>query len=141
MTTTADAKQRTALVIATGGAKRLRNGTTTQTPDVGDIENPRHPYQGETPMRERDEIWDALDQHFGPVRTKSERGRRCVAVKELREAGATPDEIRIAYKFCQDSFSVFTEIALAQHFGRAQHLAVKPAVTPLSLVRKMADGT
>jgi len=89
-------------------------------------------------MREPDVIWDALDLHFGPVRTKGERGRRNVAVKELRDAGATPEEIRIAYEWCKKSFTVFTEMAVVQHFGRAQHEAVVPLETPLSLVRKMA---
>jgi hypothetical protein len=90
--------------------------------------------------REIDPIWDALDLHFGPVRTKGERGRRNVAVKELRDAGATPEEITIAYEWCKKSFTVFTEMALVQHFGRAQHEAVPPAISPLSLIRRMADG-
>ena len=90
-------------------------------------------------MREPDEIWDALDLHFGPVRTKAERGRRNVAVKQLREAGANPDEIAVAFRWCADNFTVFTEMALVSHFGRAQHEAM-PKVTPISIVRRMAEG-
>lgn len=92
--------------------------------------------------RPPDPIWDALDLHFGPVRTKSERGRRNVAVKELRDAGATPDEIRVAYEYCRKHFTVFTEMALCQHFGRAQneHINASLITNPLSLVRRMAEG-
>jgi len=90
--------------------------------------------------RQRDPIWDALDLHFGPVRTNSERGRRNLAVKELREAGASPEEIRVAYLWCDKNFTTFTEMALVSHFGRAQHSNVKPVESPLSIVRRMADG-
>jgi hypothetical protein len=91
--------------------------------------------------RPRDEVWDALDLHFGPVRTRAERGRRNVAVKQLKEAGASPEEIRIAFDWCQKSFTIFTEMALVSHLGRALHEDVKAAApTPISLVRRMADG-
>jgi hypothetical protein len=89
--------------------------------------------------RQRDPIWDALDLHFGPVRTNSERGRRNLAVRELREAGASPEEIRVAYEYCKKSFTTFTEMALASHFGRAQHEAM-PVESPISIVRRMASG-
>lgn len=88
--------------------------------------------------REPDPIWDALDLHFGPVRTKSERGRRNVAVMELRDAGATTQEIAVAYRYCAKTFTTFTEMALVAHFGRAQHEAVQPVVSPLALVQRMA---
>ena len=89
--------------------------------------------------RDRDPLWDQLDLHFGPVRTKAERGRRNAAVKELRLAGASPEEVTVAYQWCARTFTVFTEMALVSHFGRAQHEAVKPAESPLALVRRMAD--
>jgi hypothetical protein len=89
--------------------------------------------------RDRDEIWDQLDLHFGPVRTKAERGRRNLAVKQLREGGATPEEVTVAYEWCAKTFTVFTEMALVSHFGRAQHESVKRVESPLSLVRRMAD--
>jgi hypothetical protein len=88
--------------------------------------------------RPRDEIWDQLDLHFGPVRTKAERGRRNQAVKQLRDAGATPQEVTVAFEWCARTFTVFTEMALVAHFGRAQHEAVA-AESPLTLVRRMAD--
>ena len=44
--------------------------------------------------RQPDEIWDALAVELGEPQTRSERGRRNVAVKELRDIGATGDEVR-----------------------------------------------
>jgi hypothetical protein len=90
--------------------------------------------------RPTDDVWDALEHHFGPVRTQSERGRRNLAVRELREAGALKEEIAVAYRFCAENFTTFTELALAKHFSRAQHLlAQKEAAPNLSLVRKMTE--
>jgi hypothetical protein len=75
-------------------------------------ESPRSP-------RPRDEIWDTLTEHFGEPRTKSERGRRNAAVRELRDAGARPDEIRTALEYCARTFTHFTEIAVCSWFTRA----------------------
>lgn len=69
--------------------------------------------------RPRDEIWDTLTEHFGEPRTKSERGRRNKAVGELREAGATPDEIRTVIDYCARNFTSYTEIALCSWLTRA----------------------
>lgn len=97
-------------------------------------------------MREPDVVWDELDACFGPVRTKAERGRRNVAVKQLKEAGASPAEVRIAYQWCRSNFTVFTEMALVSHFGRAQHEQIsdeqklKQVGDVISIVRRMADG-
>jgi len=46
--------------------------------------------------RPRNEIWDALTEECGWTEklTKSQQGRVAAAVKELRDVGATPDEIR-----------------------------------------------
>lgn len=66
-----------------------------------------------------DEVWDALEAEFGSVRTKSERGRRNVAVKELREAGATTEEIKIAADYCRRNFTYFTEKALCSWLSKA----------------------
>ena len=69
--------------------------------------------------RPRDEIWDALEAEFGAVRTKDERGRRNAAVRQLREAEATPEEIRIAVDFCRRNFSNFSEKAVCSWFSRS----------------------
>lgn len=71
--------------------------------------------------RAQDVLWDTLDECFGKVRTKSERGRRNAALKELREAGVTPDELRIAFYFCERRFTHFTEKALCNWLSRALH--------------------
>lgn len=69
--------------------------------------------------RPRDEVWDALEEEFGPVRTKTERGRRNAAVKELKEAGATPAEIKICADYCRRNFTHFTEMALCSWLSRS----------------------
>lgn len=91
--------------------------------------------------RERDQTWDALTEHFGPVRTKDERNRRNAAVKQLKEAEATPEEIKVAFEFCQARFTSFTEMALCGWLSRALHEAstVDKREGFLRLLRK--DGT
>lgn len=76
------------------------------------------PKQREYP---RDEIWDKLEEEFGPVLTKTERGRRNRAVRELREAGLTPDQIGIGVDYCRRNFTQFTEIAVCGWISRALH--------------------
>ena len=96
-----------------------------------------------TPKRDRDPVWDALEDLFGPVPTPSARSLRNAAVKELRAAGATPGEIGVAYYWCKENFTTFTEMALAKYYGRAQHELAQQAErkTSLSEVRKMADDS
>lgn len=69
----------------------------------------------------RDEVWDALEEAFGPVRTKDERGRRNRACRQLREAGATPEEIQVAVDYCERNFTIFTEMAVCGWLSRALH--------------------
>lgn len=69
--------------------------------------------------RPRDLLWDTLTEHFGEPRTKSERGRRNHAVRELRDAGATPEEVAIVIDYCQRNFTSYTEIALCSWLTRA----------------------
>ena len=90
--------------------------------------------------RPRNEIWDALDLHFGPVRAPQARGMRARAVKELTEGQYTPEEIAIAYDWVSKQFSPFTEMALAKYIDRALHEHHKVANKPnvVSIVRKMA---
>ncbi len=72
-------------------------------------------------MREPDPIWDALTAAFGEVRTPSERGRRNRAVRELKEAKATPEEIEIAVAFCRKNFTSYTEMAVCNWLSRSLH--------------------
>lgn len=74
--------------------------------------------RSETP-KPKDEIWDALTEEFGEVRTASERGRRNRAVKELRQAKVTPDEIHTAVRYCRRNFTHFTEMAVCNWLSHA----------------------
>lgn len=69
--------------------------------------------------RPRDELWDSLTEFFGEPRTKSERGRRNRAVRELRDAGATTQEVQIVIDYCSRNFTSFTEMALCSWLTRA----------------------
>lgn len=69
----------------------------------------------------RDPLWDALTEHFGEPRTPQERSRRNRAVKELREAEATPEEIAITADYCRAHFSDYTEMAICGWLSRALH--------------------
>lgn len=77
--------------------------------------------------RPRDLIWDALEEHFGPVRTPSERSKRNRAVKELRIAEATPEEVRRAIDYCERTYSTYSEMAVCTNFSRAQQEVRSPA--------------
>lgn len=66
-----------------------------------------------------DHIWDALTEEFGDVRTPSERGRRNRAVRELRIAEASPDEIKTAVAYCRRNFTHFTEMAVCNWLSRS----------------------
>lgn len=43
-------------------------------------------------------IWDALEGAFGPASTAPERRRRGLTTKELRQVGATPEQVEAAVK-------------------------------------------
>ena len=71
-------------------------GVSPMTPEPSLNHQERKSY-GLTPQRssrKRDELWDILAIELGEPGTASERGRRNKALKELREVGATPEEIR-----------------------------------------------
>lgn len=46
-------------------------------------------------IRKPDELWDTLVDELGEPATRTERGKRNDAVKQLRDAGATPGEVRL----------------------------------------------
>ena len=50
-------------------------------------------------------------------------GRKAIAEHLTKVHGTpfTPEEVTVAYESCKKSFTTFTEVALCQHFGRAQH--------------------
>jgi hypothetical protein len=69
--------------------------------------------------RQPDPTWDTLDELFGPTRTRQEANRRGMCVRDLRAAGATPDEIRTTHAYCSRRFTTFTELALLNHLSAA----------------------
>lgn len=80
--------------------------------------------------RTRDLLWEALvkachadDEEM----TKSERGRYNKALKELREAGATPEEVGKRARFWRQTYpgASLTPTALATHWS-----ALKPPPSP-----------
>lgn len=73
----------------------------------------------ESAKRPDQELWDVFADHFGPVRTKNERGRRNAAIRQMLEAGATPEELKIALDFCQKNFTQYSEGAVCSWFSRA----------------------
>lgn len=79
--------------------------------------------------RAPDELWDALVLELGDVSTKTERGERNSAVKELREAGATAADIHLrcrAYRRKWPEMEL-TPSALKKHWSS---LAGPPAREP-----------
>jgi hypothetical protein len=69
--------------------------------------------------RPQDDLWETLDELFGPTRTRQEGSRRGLCVRELRLADATPDEVRVTYAYCRARFTTFTEMALLGHLSAA----------------------
>lgn len=93
--------------------------------------------------RQRDPIWDALTEHFGEARTKDERGRRNAAVKQLRDAQATPEEIAITIDYCKRHFNTFTEMAICGWLSRAlkEHKEVAEFGNVIELAaRRLSNG-
>lgn len=80
--------------------------------------------------RTRDLLWEALVKTCradDDEMTKSERGRYNKALKELREAGATPEEIEKRGRQYRRTYpdSTMTPTALAAHWS-----ALRPAPSP-----------
>lgn len=96
---------------------------------------------GETEKKRPDqELFDVLTEEFGPVRTKSERGRRNRAIGELLEAGATPEEVTIAAEFCKRSFTHYTEMALCGWLSRALEEHKQKGATRDTFMRVLQGG-
>lgn len=86
---------------------------------------------------DQDEIWDALTDEFGPALTSRERSRRNGAVKELREAGVTPEQIKIAVAYCRRNFTQFSEYAVCNWIGRAVHEETQRGADVRSIFERM----
>lgn len=70
--------------------------------------------------RTRDPLWDVLVEAYGQP-TESARGAWNSAAKVLRQAAATPDDVRsmiVALQSTESNWAVITPTALAKHFGQ-----------------------
>lgn len=84
-------------------------------------------------MRERDEVWDALVEECGANSarmTPSERGRYNKAVKDLKAANATAEEVHRVARVYRNKFPGIhvTPNGLAVHFSAC--LAANPPARP-----------
>lgn len=88
---------------------------TTPEPEVRTGSEPSMPS-----ARKRNEIWDALTVMFGEATTRSAQTKRGKVTKELRDAGATYDEILARGKRWPMHFdtATLTETALVNHWDR-----------------------
>ena len=89
--------------------------------------------------RPTDVTWDILEEIFGPVRTRSERSRRNRAVMELREAGASVEEIRQTHRYCRHHYTSFSEMAICTNLTRAN--SKPPTSLPDQLERLRQEKT
>jgi len=92
------------------------------------------------PKRPDQELFDAFTEHFGPVRTKNERGRRNAAIGQLLEAGATVEELDIALEFCAKNFTQYSEGAVLNWFSRALHENAQQGDTRATFLRLIGGG-
>lgn len=106
--------------------KRAGEPLDTRTPpgDAGEDQNRPQP-------RRRNELWDVIEELFGPCRTRQEATKRGMVVRELAQAAppATPDEVRVTYRFCAKHYSRFTEMALLTNLSAATQEAAKGSAT------------
>lgn len=107
------------------GSNAVTNAGVTDPP------TPTHKREANASLGKRapDELWDALVLELGDVSTKTERGERNSAVKELREAGATAADIHLrcrAYRRKWPEMEL-TPSALKKHWSS---LAGPPAREP-----------
>lgn len=86
------------------------------------------PLAQESKPRQPDQIWDTLKAVFGEPLTKNERGKRNAAAAQLREAGATPDEIHAAVRLWPKKYpqATCTAHALVNHWGALKQQARTP---------------
>lgn len=91
--------------------------------------------------RPRDLTWDALTEGFGEPRTSQERARRNRAVKELKDAQATPEEIAVAIAFCEKNFTSFSEMAVCNWLSRALHAQTEEGASRDSFLRLVKGGS
>lgn len=78
---------------------------------------PEKPERQRTP---KDDLWDCLATHFGEPRTETEKNRFGKVVRELLEAGATPEETDNACSYVLRNFDSPSVFAVVAWFSQAQ---------------------
>jgi hypothetical protein len=75
---------------------------------------------GAARKRPRNELWDALEAEMGAAETRTAQSLRGKAVRDLKEVGATPDEIHARCKAYRNKYRGLdlTETALLKHWSR-----------------------
>lgn len=75
---------------------------------------------GAARKRPRNELWDALEAEMGPAETRTAQSLRGMAVRDLKEVGATPEEIQKRCKVYRRKYKGLdlTETALLKHWSR-----------------------
>jgi hypothetical protein len=69
-------------------------GSKTPEPASAELSRTEEQRSGANAPSRRDVVWDVLVEILGQPQTKTERGKRNDAVKQLKDVGATPAEIR-----------------------------------------------
>jgi len=87
---------------------------------LGTSGSPAAKSKNEKKPRPRDELWDAFVEICGEALTTSERSGRGKAVKEVREAGGRPEQLRPAAAEFRRIFPqlTMTDLAIARHWGK-----------------------
>ena len=83
---------------------------------------PEKPERQRTP---KDDVWDCLSMHFGEPRTTTEKNRFGKVVRELLEAGATPEETDNACSYVLRNFDSPSVFAVVAWFSQAQMTQTK----------------
>lgn len=84
--------------------------------------------------RKRDPLWDVCDEVFGKTTTRSEASRRGKELKQLREIGASPDDLRLVASRYQREHPqwTFSLGAVLSHWTRLSGGGPAGTVVPLS---------
>ena len=91
-------------------------------------------------QRPSDLCWDVLVEFFGEPRMKTERSMFGKVVRELMEAGATPDEVRKACIYVRASFDTPSVMAIPKWFTVAQMAPAKMSPQEQALDRIRRQG-
>jgi hypothetical protein len=118
-------------VTPTRGSSVTPTRGSSVTPSIEDPsedpkEDPRAGSAGKPAQRERDLVWDTLEELFGSLGTgkSNARSKRNRAVSDLKAFGATPASIRAAfdaYPRLMPAGTRVTDTALATHYPQLAH--------------------